>query len=93
MKRLVLTLLTGSAVAIMGLSSCAPSPSSGDMAKTLSVETESGELADIAQSPAAPTAENAASKELSAESQLTPQPQLIKRADLVLSVDSVEESF
>lgn len=100
MKRFTLALLTGSAVVLSGLTSCAPSPTS-EMAVPSAATAPSAD-SEIAQSPTdvftqKTSAESgllsANTDEAVAENTLTQRPQLIKRASLALSVDSVEEGF
>ena len=92
MKHLWLSLLTGSVLTLAGLTGCASSPSS-----TAEIAQPSGSL-DAAADWATPTPETSAQK--SADSSEPPieqasaqRPQLIKRAALSLSVESVEESI
>jgi archaellum component FlaC len=99
MKRLTLTLLTGSIVALSGLTSCSQAPSqapTGGAAPAPSAAMESSAdraVTDesLAQKVAAPAAESFA--ENTAENTATQRPQLIKRASLSLSVDSIEDGF
>lgn len=95
MKRIVLSLLTGSLVVAAGLTGCASAPSSGAL-ESASVEAE----ADMAMPMDAASmdneiAQNAVSlpSEPPAENQQTARPQLRKMASLTISVESVEESF
>lgn len=95
MKRLGLALLTGTALTLTSLTSCASSmPTATQPESTLSAEISSGARSEIANekgaasnSPASPS-EDLATAQTAAE-----RPQLIKRANLVLSVESVEEGF
>lgn len=98
MKRLWLSLLAGSVLTLAGLTGCADSSSStAEIAPSSSGSDSSmGAIADSAISPA-PTA--AAQKPTDSSSEPPVQqasarrPQLIKRASLSLSVESVEESI
>lgn len=95
MKRLGLALLTGTALTLTSLTSCASSmPTATQPESTLSADISSGARSEIANekvaasnSPASPS-EDLATAQTAAE-----RPQLIKRANLVLSVESVEEGF
>lgn len=102
MKRLWFALLTSSVVVLSGLTSCAQSPS-GSTADS-SVATGSADMDSAAkvapQAPAAPAQEIAdvsrnepPIEKNATQSPQTQSPQLIKKASLSLSVDSVEESF
>ncbi|MFK8184283.1 MAG: DUF4349 domain-containing protein [Phormidesmis sp.] len=95
MKRIVLSLLTGSLVVTAGLTGCAAAPHNSETIaagteSSLDLETEADMAAPmddaIAQKTSAPS-------ELTEGRQQTERPQLIKRASLVLSVESVEDSF
>jgi hypothetical protein len=96
MKRLWLSLLTGTAVSIVGLTSCSPIQTSADMAESApSADTTLNQSsADITASKAASAesspSETFAEAPISAPAQM---PQLIKRANLSLTVDSVDDSF
>lgn len=90
MKRLWLSLLTGS-VLIAGLASCGPAPTSQNMA-----ESDAAMEAPIAD-PSANTEQGGTVAQTSAESpandDIPQSPQLVRRTDLSLRVDSVEEGF
>ena len=90
MKRLWLALLTSSIVAVSGLTSCAPSPSGGT-AESVAAMDSAAKVAP--QAPEAPAPEANVFSEPPIEKTATQSPQLIKKASLSLSVDSVEESF
>lgn len=102
MKRLWFALLTSSVVALSGLTSCAQSPSGStadSSVATGSADMDSADMDSAAkvapQVPAAPAQEIAdvSRNEPPIEKNATQSPQLIKKASLSLSVDSVEESF
>ena len=84
MKRLWLALLTGSVVAMSGLTSCGAAYD-GSSPETAAADVQESDA--VAQSVAA-DAESAP-----AETSATQRPQLIKKAHVSLSVESVEESF
>ncbi len=93
MKRLWLSLLTSSML-IAGLASCGSAPTSQNMA-----ESDAAMEAPIAD-PSANTSANtgqgetvAQTTELPANEDVSPSPQLVRRANLSLRVDSVEEGF
>ena len=94
MKRLWLSLLAGSVLTFAGLTGCAESPSS-----TAEIAQSSGDINTAADSAIAPAPESSAQKstdsssEPPAKQELTQRPQLIKRASLSLSVESVEDSI
>lgn len=104
MKRFYLTLLTGSIVALAGLTSCGSPSSSQTESAAIESSTATDTAADsviapesIAQSPES-TAQETSSPGTSpankqTENQVSRRPQLIKKANLSLDVDSVEESF
>ncbi|MEM6449795.1 MAG: DUF4349 domain-containing protein [Cyanobacteria bacterium P01_D01_bin.105] len=93
MKRIVLSLLTGSLVVAAGLTSCGAAPSGrvtesaiepqAELDMTASVRTTENQLAQATSAPGEPPV----------DTRQTERPQLIKRASLVLSVDSIEDSF
>ena len=85
MKRLWFALLTGSVVAVSGLTSCAPSPSSRTANSSVTM--------DSAAKVAPQGQEAITDAEPPADSDATQSPQLTRKASLSLSVDSVEESF
>lgn len=94
MKRTVLSLLTGSVLAIAGLTGCASAQTESMVMEgagnpNAGVPPMEADMADgdLAQNVVS------ASSEAPTDKQQTPRPQLIKRASLTLSVDSVEESF
>ncbi|MEL6776011.1 MAG: DUF4349 domain-containing protein [Cyanobacteria bacterium J06597_16] len=97
MKRFCLVLLTGSALALTGLTSCASQMPEASLSQATSADAEIGaaplETAIEAKSDRS-SAQQVAQADKTAE-QITPaeRPQLIKRANLVLSVDSVEKGF
>ncbi len=102
MKRLSFILLTGSFVALFGLTSCAAPNASTQ--SDYSVEAESGSLPEpadmdamasgaIAQAPEAIAQKTSAPDSLAVGNQVSRRPQLIKKADLSLEVESVEDSF
>ncbi|MGC1306305.1 MAG: DUF4349 domain-containing protein [Phormidesmis sp.] len=92
MKRLCLSLLTGSILVVFGLAGCAAAPTSQDMA------AESG---GAMEAPLADTTANQAQSETVAQKAGEPptsnvvaqRPQLIKKANLSLRVDSLEEGL
>lgn len=97
MKRIVLSLFTGSLLVTAGLTGCAAAPNSSSM--TGASAPELSIAMDAEADMAAPIDNGAIAQKTSAPSQpptdqtQTERPQLIKRASLSLSVDSVEESF
>ena len=91
MKRLWLSLLTGSAIALAGLTSCgAPSSSTADMAESAEVGAVSESA--IAQAPTSAQPSTNSNKP-STEKEPAQRPQLIKKASLNLRVESIEESI
>lgn len=95
MKRLSLALLTGSIFALSGLTSCSPASMDQPTAAPQAAMESSADSAvageSLAQKVAAPADES--SSESTAENTATQRPQLIKRASLSLSVDSIEDGF
>ena len=96
MKRLGLILLTSSVVTISGLAGCAASQEASYSGDAPVAQTESA--APAAASDAAEEASTLADTNLEKADNSTDgtnesRPQLIKRANLSLDVDSVEESF
>ena len=104
MKRFTFALLTGSAIVLSGLTSCAPSSTSEMASPSAAMEPS----ADSEAAPAPLAAPGAIAQKTSADSgsltantagaedsvtQVTQRPQLIKRASLVLSVDAVEAGY
>ncbi len=106
MKRFTFALLTGSAIVLSGLTSCAPSPTSEMAAPSAAMEPS----ADSEAAPAPLAAPGVLTQKTSADSgsltantaeavaegsvtQATQRPQLIQRASLALSVDAVEAGF
>ncbi|MEL6489845.1 MAG: DUF4349 domain-containing protein [Cyanobacteria bacterium J06634_6] len=84
MKRLWFALLTGSVVAMSGLTSC------GAAYDGAAPETAA---ADVQESGAVAQNVSADAESAPAETSATQRPQLIKKAHISLSVDSVEDSF
>ncbi len=96
MKRLWLSLLTGTAVGLVSLTSCAPAQnmateSAAPSAAPAGISTGSsqGDAANKSASAAAESSDGAPAKP-NAPAQ---RPQLIKRANLSLTVESVDDSF
>jgi len=98
MKRVGLALMTGSVVALSGLTSCSPASMSESGAPMAESATESAIESDYAVSDdgLAQTVSNDEGSTVQAEKQQTEsqqRPQLIKRASLVLKVESMEETL
>ncbi len=101
MKRLQLALLTGSIIALSGLTSCAgPLDDSQTESAVAEPSIEIGTAADsaiapdtVARAPESTVQETVDSSNPTAKAQVSRRPQLIKKANLSLDVDSVEESF
>ena len=95
MKRLWLALLTSSIVAVSGLTGCAQSPSGDTAESAAAIGSAAMNSADkvAPQASEAPAQEANVFSEPPIEKSATQSPQLIKKASLSLSVDSVEESF
>ncbi len=101
MKRLYLALLTSSFVALSGLTSCA-APNDSTQAD-YSSDAETGSLPEaagmdataskVAQAPEALVQTTSTPDSPSVSNQVSRRPQLIKKADLSLDVESVDESF
>lgn len=89
MKRLWIALLTGSVVAMSGLTGCAESYDTESAKAPVDMQGAVAESDEMVGSVAQNTAADA---ELTGTS-ATQRPQLIKRAHVSLSVDSVEEGF
>lgn len=102
MKHLGLALLTGTALSLTSLTGCAssPRPMAAQQETTISADAAvsgaSSEMANegvLAQKTTAPGSPPAPSEEPATGQRAAERPQLIKRANLVLSVESVEEGF
>jgi len=93
MKRTVLSFLTGSLLLTTGLVGCGAAPS-GSISESAALPEMEADMTDIATAASSEIAQNvSAPNQPPNDSQQTARPQLIKRASLTLSVDSVEESF
>ena len=102
MKRIYIAVLTGSFVALTGLTSCAApnSESQADFATETevvslpeSVEMDAAANSTIAQAPEALTQKADDASSPAPKNQVSRRPQLIKKANLSLDVESVDESF
>ncbi|MGB3299046.1 MAG: DUF4349 domain-containing protein [Phormidesmis sp.] len=96
MKRLWFAFFTSSVVVAFGLTSCAQSPSSSSDSMAMDSAAEVTSPAPTASAQKMANSSNASDRvsgEPPADNIATSNPQLIKRASLSLSVDSVEESF
>jgi len=98
MKRLWLSLFTGSIITLAGLTGCAaPSSSTAEIAQSsggLEPEADSGRaLPEATAQKLADPKPAAGGNEPLAEQASAQRPQLIKRASLSLSVESIEESI
>ncbi len=96
MKRLWLSLLTGTVVSLVSLTSCAPAQdmatgSSAPAAAPAAVSTGSSQ--SDAASKSAPTEAESSADAPAATNAIAQKPQLIKRANLSLTVESVDDSF
>ena len=92
MKRLWLSLATGSVVTLAGLTGCASAPSSADMTGA-APGRESAVAGNVAQAPTAPAQQPKTNSDKPPSEESAQRTQLIKKASLILSVDSVEESI
>ena len=102
MKRFYIAVLTGSFVALTGLTSCAApnSQSQADFATEAetaslpeSVEMNAAANSAIAQAPETSAQGAADSSSPTPKNQVSRRPQLIKKANLSLDVESIDESF
>lgn len=93
MKRLGFSLLTGSVLVLSGLTGCASAPS-GDVTESAVQPVAEDAAGASADTVAQNNVENNSDTESTAERDESQQrPQLIKRASLVLKVESVEDAF
>ena len=94
MKRLWLSLLTGSVVTLAGLTGCASDPSSSADMTGAAPERESAVAGNVAQTSTTSAQQSKTnSNKPPSEEEATQRTQLIKKAQLTLSVDSVEETI
>lgn len=91
MKRAVLSLLAGSMLLGLGVTGCGPALESGVESGDLAASVEADIDNQVLNSEVSQTASSL--EDPSTTDSQTAAPQLIKRAALVLSVESVEESF
>ncbi len=98
MKRLCFALLTGSVFALSGLTSCgvaydASETSQSAVEADVAAEGTYEQETSVAQAPAAEAQKISTDGEAPVERAAGERPQLIKRAHLSLSVESVDDSF
>lgn len=98
MQRLWLSLLTGTAVSLVSLTGCAPSPSMTESAAPTAATAEAGldqsqdTATNQATSAEVPTDVEAKTNEAKSNG-AAQKPQLIKRATLSITVESIDDSF
>ena len=94
MKRLWLAVFTGSVLTLSGLTGCGAPPSSS-VSESGAAPSSTDSLAQAPQANVQEAADNGSQKssQETASQESVPRPQLIKRANLSLRVESVEESI